>query len=97
MFHLKCNKFWFLKLIYNLYNRLYESRISSGENVEKELRKMIVKTKTFTLKPIAPEEAVIQMELLGHDFFVFISSETGGTAVVYKRKDKNYGLIEPVV
>jgi putative sigma-54 modulation protein len=75
----------------------YESRISSGANVEKELKKMIVKTKTFTLKPIAPEEAVIQMELLGHDFFVFISSETGETAVVYKRKDKNYGLIEPVV
>ena len=75
----------------------YESKISSGANVEKELKKMIVKTKTFTLKPIAPEEAVIQMELLGHDFFVFISSETGETAVVYKRKDKNYGLIEPVV
>ena len=75
----------------------YESKISSGANVEKELKKMIVKTKTFTLKPIAPEEAVIQMELLGHDFFVFISSETGKTAVVYKRKDKNYGLIEPVV
>ena len=75
----------------------YESRIGSGEKVEEELKKMIVKTKTFTLEPIAPEEAVIQMELLGHDFFVFISSETGETAVVYKRKDKNYGLIEPVV
>jgi putative sigma-54 modulation protein len=37
------------------------------------------------------------MELLGHDFFVFISSGTGKTAIVYKRKDKNYGLIEPVV
>ena len=58
---------------------------------------MIVKTKTFTLKPIAPEEAVIQMELLGHDLFVFISLESGKSADVYKRKDKNYGLIEPVV
>jgi len=38
---------------------------------------------------------VMQMELLGHDFFVFINSETNATAVVYKRKDKNYGLIEP--
>jgi len=75
----------------------YESRISSGEKVEEELKQMIVKTKTFTLKPISPEEAVIQMELLGHDFFVFINSETGKTAVVYKRKDKNYGLIEPSV
>lgn len=60
-------------------------------------KKTIVKTKTFTLKPIPPEEAVLEMELLGHDFFVFINSETGRTAVVYRRKDNNYGLIEPTV
>jgi len=59
--------------------------------------KTIVKTKTFALKPISPEEAILQMELLGHDFFVFINSETERTAVVYLRKDKNYGLIEPVL
>ena len=59
--------------------------------------KAIVKTKTFTLKPVSPEEAVMEMELLGHDFFVFINSETRRTAVVYRRKDKNYGLIEPTV
>ncbi len=58
---------------------------------------MIVKIKTFTLKPVTPEEAVLQMELLGHDFFVFVNSETGRTAVVYRRKDKNYGLIEPTI
>ncbi len=39
----------------------------------------------------------MQMELLGHDFFVFINSETDNTAVVYRRKDKNYGLIEPSI
>ena len=53
--------------------------------------------KTFTIKPVTPEEAVMQMELLGHDFFVFINSETEKTAVIYKRKDMNYGLIEPNV
>ncbi len=64
-------------------------------NVDEEIKKSIVKTKTFALKPIPPEEAILQMELLGHDFFVFINSETERTAVVYRRKDKNYGLIEP--
>ncbi len=62
-----------------------------------KVRKAIVKTKTFTLKPVPPEEAVMEMELLGHDFFVFINSETGRTAVIYRRKDKSYGLIEPTV
>lgn len=68
----------------------------SGD-IEEKIRESIVKTKTFMLKPISPEEAVIQMELLGHDFFVFINSETERTAVVYKRKDSNYGLIEPTI
>jgi putative sigma-54 modulation protein len=68
-----------------------------SKNIEDKIRKSIVKTKTFILKPISPEEAVIQMELLGHDFFVFINSETERTAVVYRRKDSNYGLIEPTI
>lgn len=67
------------------------------KSIESKVRKAIVKTKTFTLKPITPEEAVLQMDLLGHDFFVFINSETDRTAVVYRRKDKNYGLIEPTL
>ena len=70
---------------------------ADSENIEEKIRKSIVKTKTFMLKPISPEEAVIQMELLGHDFFVFINSETERTAVVYRRKDLNYGLIEPTI
>ncbi len=65
------------------------------KNIEEEIKNQIVKVKSFTIKPTTPEEAVMQMELLGHDFFVFINSESGKTAVVYKRKDKNYGLIEP--
>ena len=67
------------------------------EDIEEEISKSIVKTKTFILKPTSPEEAVMQMELLGHDFFVFINSETDRTAVVYRRKDQNYGLIEPTI
>ncbi|MFA5014154.1 MAG: ribosome-associated translation inhibitor RaiA [Actinomycetota bacterium] len=67
------------------------------EVAEDEVDESIVKTKTFILKPVLPEEAILQMELLGHDFFVFINSETGRTAVVYRRKDKKYGLIEPTL
>ncbi len=55
----------------------------------------IVRTKRFTLNPMTPEEAVLQMELLGHDFFVFMDGDSGDTNVVYKRKDGNYGLIAP--
>lgn len=72
--------------------------VSAGlEDIEEEISKSIVKTKTFMLKPTSPEEAVMQMEFLGHDFFVFINSETDRTAVVYRRKDLNYGLIEPTI
>lgn len=55
----------------------------------------IVKTKQFMVKPMTPEEAALQMDLVGHDFFVFTSSETQETAVVYRRRDGDYGLIEP--
>jgi putative sigma-54 modulation protein len=54
----------------------------------------IVKTKHFMTKPMAPEEAALQLELVGHDFYVFTNSETNETAVVYRRRDGNYGLIE---
>jgi putative sigma-54 modulation protein len=57
----------------------------------------IVRTKQFALKPMAPEEAVLQLELLGHDFFVFRNAESGEVNVVYRRRDGNYGLIEPQV
>jgi putative sigma-54 modulation protein len=70
-------------------------KVMSVRNIEEDVSNQIVKVKTFTIKPTTPEEAVMQMELVGHDFFVFINAETGKTAVVYRRKDKNYGLIEP--
>ena len=54
----------------------------------------IVKTKRFEIKPMTPEEAVLQMELLGHDFFFFTNAETQQAAVVYRRNDGYVGLIE---
>ncbi len=55
----------------------------------------IVRTKKFDIKPMYPEDACVQMELLGHSFFVFINAETDQVNVVYKRKGDTYGLIEP--
>ena len=55
----------------------------------------IVKTKQFPVKPMSPEEAVLQLELVGHDFFVFRNAESGEVNVVYRRRDGGYGLIEP--
>jgi putative sigma-54 modulation protein len=56
---------------------------------------VIVKTKQFTLNPLTPEEAITQLELIGHDFFVFRNEESGEINVVYRRSDGGYGLIEP--
>jgi putative sigma-54 modulation protein len=56
-----------------------------------------VKTKQFPVKPMTAEEAVLQLELVGHDFFVFQNADTNDVNVVYRRRDGNYGLIEPQV
>jgi putative sigma-54 modulation protein len=56
---------------------------------------LIVKTKQFAVKPMTPEEAVLQLELIGHDFFVFRNVESEDMNVVYRRRDGNFGLIEP--
>jgi putative sigma-54 modulation protein len=55
----------------------------------------IIRTKRFGIKPMYPEDACVQMELLGHTFFVFMNAETDEVNVVYKRKGGTYGLIEP--
>ncbi|MBM6948254.1 ribosome hibernation-promoting factor, HPF/YfiA family [Mordavella massiliensis] len=60
---------------------------------DEEIR--IVRTKRFGIKPMYPEDACIQMDLLGHDFFVFCNAETDEVNVVYRRKDGTFGLIEP--
>jgi len=63
---------------------------------EEEEQLELVRTKRFDLKPMDSEEAILQMNMLGHNFFVFTNSETNKTNVVYRRKDGRYGLIEPV-
>lgn len=71
----------------------FENVIPLKENEDEKPR--IVKTKRFGMKPMSVEEAVLQMELLRHNFFVFMNADSEEVSVVYKRKDGNYGLIEP--
>ena len=69
--------------------------IETVEEQDDEIK--IVRTKKFDIKPMYPEDACIQMELLGHSFYVFCNAETDQVNVVYKRKGDTYGLIEPEV
>lgn len=71
------------------------SELFLSEDYEADDEIRIVKTKRFGMKPMDPEEACIQMELLGHNFYVFLNAETEEVNVVYKRKGNTYGLIEP--
>ncbi|GER65996.1 ribosomal subunit interface protein [Weizmannia acidilactici] len=63
---------------------------------EEDTELQIVRTKHFNLKPMDSEEAVLQMNLLGHNFFIYTDAETNNTNIVYRRKDGKYGLIETV-
>jgi len=62
---------------------------------DEETGPRIVKTKQFSVKPMSPEEAAMQLELVGHDFFVFRNDESADVNVIYRRRDGDYGLIEP--
>lgn len=66
----------------------------SGDDVS-EFKPEIVRQKRFDMRPMSPEDAVTQMEALGHDFYVFSNMATQSCGVVYRRKDGHYGLIEP--
>ena len=88
------------------YKTKLQKRYQNGatirfENIQplnhEENKPKIVKTKKFPMKPMDEEEAVLQMELLRHNFFMFRNSETDEVNVVYKRKDGDYGLIEPEI
>ena len=72
-------------------NRIFEAEQDTSNNDEIK----IIRTKRFGIKPMFPEDACVQMELLGHNFFVFSNAETDEVNVVYKRKNNTYGLIEP--
>ncbi|MBP7892485.1 MAG: ribosome-associated translation inhibitor RaiA [Firmicutes bacterium] len=78
-------------------NKLVESMVAVGPaaNVVEAPEPKVVKTKRFAIKPMSVEEAIMQMELLGHDFFVFMDDSSEDVNVVYRRRDGNYGLIEP--
>lgn len=73
------------------YIQDYLDNADEEENTEYQ----IVRTKHFFVKPLSVEEAILQMNLLGHQFFMFRDEENGEINVVYKRKDGNYGLLEP--
>ena len=73
---------------------LKQEFIDEDEHISEE-EIQIVKTKKFGIKPMYPEDACLQMELLGHNFFVFSNAETDEVNVVYKRKNGTFGLIEP--
>lgn len=72
----------------------HEQAIVRAMNFD-DLKPKIVRSKRFPLKPMTPEEAASHMDLLGHDFFMFINSDSGQVNTVYHRRDGNYGLIEP--
>lgn len=84
-------------------NKIVDKKQASGnfqqEYLDKEYEEdeevKIIRTKKFGIKPMYPEDACVQMELLGHNFFVFFNAETEQVNVVYKRKGNTYGLIEP--
>lgn len=75
----------------NMIDFIVDFEIENDENIEEET---IVKRKQIEMKPMSEEEAILQMELLGHQFFIFNEVNTGATCVLYKRKDGNYGIIE---
>jgi putative sigma-54 modulation protein len=74
-----------------ILRRLADGTATDGAEIR------IVKTKRFAIEPMFEEDAVARMEELGHHFFVFVSAETERVAILYRRKDGDYGIIEPVV
>jgi putative sigma-54 modulation protein len=66
-----------------------------ADEEEEDEGPQIVKTKQFIIKPMSVEEAALQLELIGHEFFVFRNADSNDTNVIYRRRDGNYGLIEP--
>jgi putative sigma-54 modulation protein len=75
--------------------RQVQKSIVAAESIEQSREPVVIKTKTFSIKPMSVEEAVMQMDLLHKDFLVFTDAGTEHINVIYRRKDGNYGLIEP--
>lgn len=77
------------------HNEFIFSAIPDYAEEDKTSAPAIIKTKNFDIKPMSPEEAILQMELIDHDFFIFTNQNTDLVNVIYKRKDGKYGLLEP--
>lgn len=75
-------------------HRINKELVFDYEYEEEEPTETIVKRKTVSVKPMDEEEAMLQMELLGHQFYLYKDAETNKATVIYKRKDGNYGIIE---
>lgn len=73
---------------------LYFANVTQTETAVNEDEYTVVRTKQFDLKPMDQEEAILQMNMLGHDFYIFTDADSDSTNIVYKRKDGKYGLIE---
>lgn len=82
------------RIDYKLKNESVRDLVPERKTVEEEIPQ-VVRTKRFAIKPMPVDEAIMQMNLIGHSFFVFRNAETEEVNVVYARKDGNYGLIEP--
>ncbi len=83
------------KLIEKHHNVEGFSEVYLEEDADDEDEILIVRKKSFAVKPMDPEEACLQMDMLGHNFYVFRNADTDDICVVYKRKNNTYGLIEP--
>lgn len=87
------------KLLKRRYEAAAPAEVAPAAPVEEDefQNPEIVRSKRFEMRPMSPEDAAVQMEALDHDFYVFLNSQTSHVAVVYRRKDGHYGLIEPNV
>jgi putative sigma-54 modulation protein len=76
-------------------DRQVRKSVVAAESIEQRQEPVVIRTKTFSIKPMSVDEAVMQMDLLHKDFLVFTDAVTDNISVIYRRKDGNYGLIEP--
>lgn len=83
------------RLVRRKYSNFVEAPAPAADAPVDEGEFEIIKNKRFVLQPMTPEEAILQMNLLNHDFFVFYDPDLGSTNVVYRRKDGKYGLLSP--
>lgn len=79
------------------FNNTFDSFPAEFFNSDEDDSYEIIRTKQFAVKPMDTEEAILQMNMLGHQFFIFLNSDNSKINVIYKRKDGKYGLIDPTI